>query len=97
MKDVSVFESEMRKRLWSQIGLLELRMAELSGCGTSSLSPVSDALLPMNINDSDLDPDMTLAPKEKEGATEMMFCGPRELIVPFPPAMILISSRQGTT
>lgn len=77
IRDVSIFDTEMRKRLWWEIMLLQTRLAELSGCGPSMMSPLWDANLPLNVNDSDLDPDMTTAPQEAKGATEMIFCLPR--------------------
>lgn len=33
-----------------------------------------DTKIPLNVEDTDLDPDMKELPKEREGATEMMFC-----------------------
>jgi hypothetical protein len=36
-----------------------------------------DSKLPLNVNDSDLDPAMTELPEEREGATDMIFCSLR--------------------
>ena len=68
------FEVEIRRRVWWQIVLLDSRIAELSGLGTSILAHLWDTKLPSNVNDSDLSPDMTALPTEHTGITEMVFC-----------------------
>jgi hypothetical protein len=67
------FEVELRRRLWYQIVLIDVRVAELSGCGTSILTYGWTTKLPSNINDSDLFPDMRDPPVERPGITEMIF------------------------
>jgi hypothetical protein len=67
------FETEMRRRLWWQIMVLEGYSQKLAGTGTSSMILRGDVGLPSNINDSDLFPGMKEMPKEHDGATEMMF------------------------
>lgn len=69
-----IFETELRRRLWWQIVLLDGRSAEISGSGTSLLAPVWDTKTPLNINDSDLNPNMREMPVEHTGLTEMVFC-----------------------
>ncbi|KAI9877354.1 MAG: hypothetical protein M1830_004160 [Pleopsidium flavum] len=68
------FEVEMRRRLWWQIVLLDSRTAKLSGPGTSVLANLWDTKLPLNVNDSDLNPVMKELPVEHTGITEMVFC-----------------------
>ncbi|KAI4237739.1 MAG: hypothetical protein LQ352_007920 [Teloschistes flavicans] len=68
------FETEMRRRLWWQIVLLDSRIAELSGAGTSILSTPFDTFLPSNVNDSNLSPEMGEMPPEHQGASDMIFC-----------------------
>lgn len=63
----------MRRRLWWQLLLLDTRIAELSGAGATSLTSTWSTQLPSNINDTDLYPDMTTAPVEHGGVTEMIF------------------------
>jgi hypothetical protein len=63
----------MRRRLWWQIVLIDNRVAELSGAGTSILTYAWSTKLPSNINDSDLFPDMRDPPVESPGITEMIF------------------------
>ncbi|KAF1848767.1 uncharacterized protein K460DRAFT_384787 [Cucurbitaria berberidis CBS 394.84] len=67
------FETEVRRRLWWQIMLLEGFSQKLAGTGASSSTLMNDVKMPSNINDSDLFPGMRETPKEHEGATEMMF------------------------
>ncbi|KAL8765009.1 MAG: hypothetical protein Q9203_006766 [Teloschistes exilis] len=71
---LSPFDTEMRRRLWWQIVLLDSRVAELSGAGTSILSTPFDTYLPSNVNDSNLLPEMGEMPPEQKGASDMIFC-----------------------
>ncbi|KLJ12378.1 hypothetical protein EMPG_09543 [Blastomyces silverae] len=70
---LSVFETEMRRRVWWQIISLDIYSAELSGVGTSLLRHPWDTRIPLNVNDSDLSPDMKHPPIEHTGPTEMLF------------------------
>lgn len=72
--NLPVFETEMRRRLWWQIIVLDTRTAELSGSGVSVLAHVWDTKIPLNVNDSDLYPQMKGSPPENTGTTEMIFC-----------------------
>jgi hypothetical protein len=67
------FEVEMRRRLWWQILLFDTRVSEMSGAGSSVLNHTWSTKLPLNVNDSDLFPDMRIPPTEHPGATEMIF------------------------
>src|SRR5450432_224511 len=71
---LSVFETEMRRRLCWQIVLLDSRSAQLSGSGASLMHTLWDTKLPLNVNDSDISPEMREAPIQYEGLTEMVFC-----------------------
>ncbi|KAG9235107.1 fungal-specific transcription factor domain-containing protein [Amylocarpus encephaloides] len=73
-KKLSVFESEMRRRLWWQVLLLDVRSAQPAGMGPSVLGKIWDTKLPGNYNDSDLSIDMGELPVEHIGSTEMIFC-----------------------
>ncbi|RDW88396.1 hypothetical protein BP6252_00428 [Coleophoma cylindrospora] len=70
---VSPFDSEMRRRLWWQIVLLDTRVGEFTGALNSILTQPWTTKLPLNVNDSDLYPDMKEAPVESKGVTEMIF------------------------
>ena len=67
-------DTELRRRLWWQILVLDGRMAELSGSGFSVLASLSDTKLPLNVNNNDLQPGVIEPPAERTGATEMIFC-----------------------
>ncbi|OAP54767.1 hypothetical protein AYL99_11215 [Fonsecaea erecta] len=71
---VSPFETEMRRRLWWQITTLDFRSAELSGSGRSGDFSMSDTLVPSNVNDEDIYPDMTEPPVPHTRPTEMISC-----------------------
>lgn len=57
-----IFEAEMRRRVWWQIVLLDNRNAQLSGLKNSVVANFFDTNIPANINDSDLNPNMSEQP-----------------------------------
>lgn len=63
----------MRSRLWWQICIYDTQLAEVAGQKAMRVELLDDMDIPLNVNDADLDPDMTEAPRDREGATEMMF------------------------
>jgi hypothetical protein len=71
---VSPFETELRRRLWWQISILDFRSAELSGSGRFGDFGLSDTKTPTNINDEHLFPDMTTEPVHQTRPTEMITC-----------------------
>lgn len=68
------FETEMRRRLWWQILLLDFRAAEDQGSDPALVDHAFDTKLPLNINDADIHPEAKVAPKERSGGTEQTFC-----------------------
>ncbi|KAH8694981.1 fungal-specific transcription factor domain-containing protein [Talaromyces proteolyticus] len=70
---LSVFETEMRRRIWWRSMVTDTTIGHMAGC-ESFFSDTEDVKLPSNVNDSALDPDMTEPPVELAGATEMTFC-----------------------
>ncbi|CRG82731.1 hypothetical protein PISL3812_00076 [Talaromyces islandicus] len=70
------FDAEMRRRLWWQIILLDSRAAQLSGLSVDfQTRTYFDSQLPLNVNDSDLYPEMSVLPPDVEPhSTEMIFC-----------------------
>ena len=68
------FETEIRRRIWWHICLLDARSSEDHGCEPIVHDAVFDTRMPLNVNDSDLLPNMTEFPEEKKEATEMTFC-----------------------
>ncbi|QGA14545.1 hypothetical protein EYB26_002200 [Talaromyces marneffei] len=73
--NISVFDMQMRRRLWWQILLIDGRAAQLAHSpGPIMLSSGLDFTLPSNLNDADISPSMTGQPIPHEGPTEILFC-----------------------
>ncbi|KAJ6085528.1 hypothetical protein N7499_005157 [Penicillium canescens] len=71
---ISVFDTEIRRRIWFQLMIIDATSAQFCGVASTPLPGAIDVQPPMNANDSDLDPRMTEPAYEKEGPTEMIFC-----------------------
>ena len=66
------FETEMRRRIWHQVCLLDHRSTEYHGYEPLVLERSAfDTSWALNVNDTDLTSDMTEFPHEREGATDM--------------------------
>ncbi|KAJ2974753.1 hypothetical protein NUW58_g8557 [Xylaria curta] len=66
------FETEMRRRIWHHICLLDHRSTEYHGYEPTVVDETAfDTRWPLNVNDSDLSSDMTGPPSESIGSTEM--------------------------
>ncbi|WYZ44481.1 hypothetical protein EsH8_VII_000917 [Colletotrichum jinshuiense] len=72
--NLSLFECEMRRRLWWQIVILETRSGGAFGTGSHLLPTCRDTRIPLNVNDEDLNPTMDMEPQPYDGPTEMSFC-----------------------
>ncbi|KAI1189229.1 hypothetical protein F5B17DRAFT_220381 [Nemania serpens] len=72
---ITPFEAEMRRRLWYQIYMHDVLAAKIAG--VQWLEPSCKVTAPGNFNDSDLSPTMKEMPKERNGASDMMFCNLR--------------------
>jgi Fungal specific transcription factor domain len=68
-KGLTPFEIEMRRRLWHQICLIDVRAAETLGFAPSSIE--TDTRVPLNIDDSDISPESDKFPEARTGMTEM--------------------------
>lgn len=68
------FDTEMRRRVWWHICLLDIRSSEDHGTDFQIHERLYDTRLPLNINDEDISPEMTEMPEEKLGFTDMTFC-----------------------
>lgn len=71
--DISPFDVEMRRRLWWQMWIFEAKVSQQSGAGYNAMVYNWDTKLPLNVNDSDLHPAMNTLPKDKDGATTVIF------------------------
>ncbi|KAL3490707.1 hypothetical protein BJX62DRAFT_237823 [Aspergillus germanicus] len=66
-------EAEMRRRLWWALVLFDTRIGEMADYRTTTLTPLWDCKVPLNVNDSDLRPEMTTAPKVQGKSSEALF------------------------
>lgn len=69
--ELSPFETEMRRRLWWYIYLLDVRSSDSQATRPQIREGDYDTKLPLNINDDDLSPHMVETPLERIGFTEM--------------------------
>lgn len=67
------FETEMRRRLWWHICLIDARSSEDHGTDPLIHESMYDTRLPLNVNDDDIYPDMDETPQEREGFTDVTF------------------------
>ncbi|VUC33654.1 unnamed protein product [Clonostachys rosea] len=67
------FMVEMRRRLWWSICVLDSRASEDTGYDSMITLEKADTQLPLNVNDSDLYPEMTHFPQPAVGLTDMTF------------------------
>lgn len=69
----SPLEAEMRRRLWWFLVLIDSRACEMANAKASSLDPTWDCKIPLNVNDSDLHPEMKKPPMPHAQNTEALF------------------------
>lgn len=69
----SVFEAEMRRRLWWSLVLFDSRIGEMASYKAMTLTPTWDCRVPLNVSDSDLREHMKEPPAAHERATEALF------------------------
>ncbi|KAK4182404.1 fungal-specific transcription factor domain-containing protein [Podospora australis] len=70
-KRMSPHEVEMRRRVWWGLSFLDARTSEDMGTELTISHGTFDTKLPLNINDSDISPEMTEFPAERQGLTDM--------------------------
>ena len=71
---LSPFDTEMRRRIWWQVCILDTRASEDHGSDGGILQQSFDTQFPSSINDSDIDPEATEPPVPRPGVSEMTFC-----------------------
>lgn len=73
---ISVFENEMRIRLWWQIVSLDVQIASRHPGVEYNIGKAgfNNVRLPLNVNDADLFPEMAEPPAEHSRTTEMIYC-----------------------
>lgn len=71
--DCPPFEAEMQRRLWWALKLIDSRLGELSGSRMVALDPIWDCKVPLNVNDSDLRPEMKDLPPAQSPTSDAIF------------------------
>jgi hypothetical protein len=71
--DLNPFETEMRRRIWWHIIMLDAKCAMISGLSSTWMTNNWDTKKPRNVNDADLYPGSTEPVAERDGPTEMAF------------------------
>ena len=71
---LSNYETEMRRRLWWSLIVLDLRAAEDHGTEPTIMELTFDTRMPLNIDDAEISLNTTQAPESRVGCTEMTFC-----------------------
>ncbi|CAI7623232.1 unnamed protein product [Penicillium glandicola] len=79
----SVLEAEMRRRLWWSLIIFDNRICEMSDYKTASLAPTWDCRIPLNVNDFELQPEMTTPPETINRPTETVFAVVRSELADF--------------
>ncbi|KAJ4266001.1 hypothetical protein NW762_003974 [Fusarium torreyae] len=70
---LSPFETEMRRRIWWQIVMYDIKLGIDSGLTHSCVPKRFDTKQPLNLNDADLFRDATVELSHRNGPTEMAF------------------------
>lgn len=68
------FATEMRRRLWWQIVMVDTKYALMNGLNASVLPPNRNTKEPTNIDDADMDPEARDYFRDRDGPTELIFC-----------------------
>lgn len=69
----TVLEAELRRRLWWALVLFDARISEMFDHKCTTLNPTWDCRIPLNINDSDLQPELKEPPAAQEKFTDALF------------------------
>ncbi|PQE20331.1 c6 transcription factor protein [Rutstroemia sp. NJR-2017a BBW] len=69
----SVLEAELRRRLWWSLVLFDARICEMSNSKTSMLDPTWNCKIPLNLNDSDLSPELKEPPQVQGSSSQALF------------------------
>ncbi|KAF5027602.1 hypothetical protein F66182_272 [Fusarium sp. NRRL 66182] len=72
-ENLSPFEVEQRRRLWWMVITIDIRASEDQGTEFTITKDSFDTRMPLNINDSDVEPDTKETPLERNGVTDMCF------------------------
>ena len=79
----NALEAEMCRRLWWSLVVFDNRICEMSNSKTTMLSPNWDCKTPLNMNDSDIHPEMKFLPVAHDTPTETIFAVVRSELADF--------------
>ncbi|CAG7937081.1 unnamed protein product [Penicillium olsonii] len=68
---LSSYEVEMRRRVWWVLCILDVRASEDQGADYTIPTASFDTRIPLNLNDSDLDPESNETPREHDSLTDV--------------------------
>ncbi|KAK8030150.1 transcriptional regulator family: Fungal Specific TF [Apiospora rasikravindrae] len=71
--NLSPFEVEIRRRAWWALYMLDLRSSEDQGTDFTIAHDSFDTKIPLNINDTDIEPGMKEPPKARVGVTDTTY------------------------
>ena len=91
------YEIEMRRRAWWALCVLDVRASEDQGTDYTIARGSFDTKLPLNINDTDIEPETTQVPTEREGITDMTFALVSFEISEVTKQMMAQSTKKGAT
>jgi hypothetical protein len=69
----TVLEAELCRRLWWSLVLFDARICEMSNQKTSMLDPTWNCKVPLNVNDSDLGPELKEPPQIQGASSQALF------------------------
>lgn len=72
--DMSLFEAEMRRRAWCYIRLLDFATGDFQVPEILISDAISDTNLPLNLDDDDVQLNMSALPEPRSGHTDMAIC-----------------------
>ncbi|KAK9319080.1 C6 zinc finger domain protein [Lipomyces orientalis] len=79
----TALEAEMRRRLWWSLVIFDSRICEMSDYKTTMLAPTWDCRTPLNVNDSEIRPEMKTPPAIHERPSEALFAVVRSELADF--------------
>ncbi|KAK5788970.1 hypothetical protein VI817_009928 [Penicillium citrinum] len=79
----SSFELEMRRRLWWALKLIDSRIGELADSKSVAMDPTWDCKIPLNVNDTELRPEMKSLPSIQGSTSDALFVVVRSFLGDF--------------
>ncbi|KAH6714115.1 hypothetical protein BKA61DRAFT_56164 [Leptodontidium sp. MPI-SDFR-AT-0119] len=80
---VTPLEAELRRRLWWALILFDTRVGEMADYKASTLTPLWDCRVPLNVGDADLQPQMKESPQAQNTFSDAIFAVVRSEVANF--------------